>query len=181
MDLNDVYSGHLYAVKTRPCWLEPFVAVDTVKGLRFLPAAKANIEISSDGPFEVFDGLIDMALSEGVEFESNQICSLWSERFATDILDEVFVGDSDTDGLLPDGSVDWGAKSQRPSEALSNWLRKSQDWPGSSSAIFNDSNGEFSGSFVTLFTGNPYQLVVLLTWLGVPEEIIKGVTGIEPS
>jgi len=128
MDLDNVYSGHLYAVKTRPCWFEPFIAVDTEEGLRLLPAAEANVEI-----------------------------------------------------MLPDGTLNWEARTTKPSEDLSNWLRKSEDWPGSSSSVFYDSDGKFSGSFVTLFTGNPYQLAMLLTWLGTPAEIIKNITGIESA
>lgn len=179
MNLDDVNSGHLYAVKTRPCWFEPFVAVDTEEGLRLLPAADANIEISSDGPFEISDDLIDMAVSHGVQFKEEQICSLWSDRFSTNILEEAFSKDSDR--MLPDGTLNWEARTSKPSEDLSNWLRKTEDWPGSSSSVFYDSDGRFSGSFVTLFTSNPYQLAVLLTWLGAPAEIIRNVTGIESA
>jgi hypothetical protein len=177
MDLDNVYSGHLYAVKTRPCWFEPFIAVDTEEGLRLLPAAQANVEISSDGPFEISDELIDLAVSRGFQFKEEQICSLWSERFLTNILEEAFSRDSDQ--MLPDGTLNWEARTTKPSEDLSNWLRKSEDWPGSSSSVFYDSDGKFSGSFVTLFTGNPYQLAMLLTWLGVPREIIASVTGLD--
>lgn len=181
MNLHEVRSGYLYAIKTRTFWLEPFIAIDTPNGLRFLLASEANIEISSDGPFEISDELADMASSKGLEFREDQICNLWSERFSSDILNDLIHSDSDKDNFLADGSVNWEKRTNQPSETLSNWLRSSEDWPGSSSSVFYDSDGKFSGSFVTLFTGNPYQLAVLLTWLGVPEEIIKGITGIEPS
>lgn len=179
MNLHDVQNGYLYAIKTKPFWMEPFVAIDATKGLRFLLASEANIEISSNGPFEISDELIAAANSKGLEFSEDQICSLWSERFSSEILDQLFSNDSDKDRLIPDGLLDWTTMIPKPSEELSTWLRSSKDWPGSSSSVFYDTDGKFSGSFVTLFTGNPYQLAVLLTWLGVPIEIIKGVTGID--
>lgn len=181
MNLSDIQSGYLYAIKTKPFWMEPFVAIETSEGVRFVLASEANIEISSDGPFEISDELIVIADSEGLEFREDQICSLWSERFSSDILNDLFLNDSDKDRIIPEGSLDWGIRTTKPSEELSNWLRASKDWPGSSSSVFYDTDGKFSGSFVTLFTGNPYQLAILLTWLGVPEEIIKGVTGIDPA
>ena len=181
MNSDKALDGYLYAVLTRPCWFEPHVAIETGSGIRMLKASDAGVEISSDGPFEITEEAIRLALSEGLSFSNDEVQGLWSARFSNDFLEEIFDADKDrdVDGLLADGSFDWSARTQHPSLNLSNWLRRSEDWAGSSSAIFSDSDGAFSGSFITLFTANPYKLAVLLTWLGVPREIIASVTGLD--
>lgn len=181
MNSDKTLDGYLYAVLTRPCWFEPYVAIETDSGIRMLKASNAGVEISSDGPFEVTEELIRLASSEGLSFSNDEVQGLWSARFSNDFLEEIFDADKDrdSDGLFADGNFNWSARTQNPSENLSNWLRESENWTGSSSAVFLDSDGQFSGSFVTLFTANPYKLAVLLTWLGVPREIIARVTGLD--
>lgn len=182
MNSDEASSNYLYAVITRPCWFEPFVAIETEAGLRMLPAALAGVEISSDGPCGVSSEAIELANSKGVTFSNNEVHGLWSARFANDFLETIFkTQDSDEDCSILEGEIDWQTRTPKPSDDLSLWLKKSKNWHGSSSAIFADSEGKMAGAFVTLFTSNPYKLAMLLTWLGVPKKIIAGVTGIDPA
>jgi hypothetical protein len=178
---SEILSGHIYAVTTKPFWFEPYVAVETKVGLRMLPAEMYLSDISSDGPHDISEDVMHSAITSGMVFEDEDIFSLWSERLLAEHLTKI-----DLDGSIWEETVNTAiqeavliANSDTPSEELSKWLRSNSDWQGSSASVLYDGIGNMSGAFVTLFTGNPYRLMVLLKWLQVPDHIIQNVTGIE--
>jgi hypothetical protein len=69
--------------------------------------------------------------------------------------------------------------SLSPDVAVSDYLRDQSRWPGSSSSVFYDDNGNMVGAFVTVFVPNRHRFRALLTWLGVPSPMINQATGFE--
>lgn len=178
---GEILNGHIYAVTTKPFWFEPYVAVETKVGLRMLPAEMYLPDISSDGPYEINDDVIHSAMTSGMVFDDEDVFSLWSERLLAEQLTRINMdGDSWTEMInTATQEAIMSAGSQSPGEQISKWLKTDSDWQGSSASVLYDGIGNMSGAFVTLFTANPYKLMVLLKWLQVPDHIIKNATGIE--
>ena len=178
---TEILNGHIYAVTTRPFWFEPYVAVETKVGLRMLPAEMYLSDISSDGPHEISEEVVHSAITSGMNFEDEDVFSLWSERLLAEHLTRIDLKGSIWEETVSPATQEAFliANSDAPGEELSKWLRSNSDWQGSSASVLYDGIGNMSGAFVTLFTANPYRLMVLLKWLQVPDHIIQNVTGIE--
>ena len=181
MDTQNVKTGWIYAITTRPFWFEPHIAINTSDGLFFVHAQKFDYDISKDGPHEISQELTRWVEINGQQFEEAQIFSLWSERLSADNLIEIDLDSLNWNSTVEETTSEFrkSVASNKAAEELSQWLRSSEGWQGSSSSVIYDSEGTLSGSFVTLFTSNPYKLMALLRWIGVPVEIIRNVTRVE--
>jgi hypothetical protein len=66
-----------------------------------------------------------------------------------------------------------------PDVAVSEYLRNNSDWKGSSCSMFYNEDGSLAGSFVTIHIQDRHRLRMMLTYLGVPKEMINRSTGFE--
>jgi hypothetical protein len=185
----DVTEGWLYAITVRPMWFEPHIAVKNGNEVYFVHAQKFDYPLSPDGPHHVCPEMKEWATANGQKFEEDQIFSLWSERLTIENLEEITDMISKTFNE-EDAQNNWDIEmlkspptasqnTQKAVEELSSYLRRHETWEGSSASVIYDSSGEFAGSFVTLFTANPYLLAALLRWIDVPVGIIQNVTRVE--
>ena len=185
MQPHDIKHGYLYAVsalRDQPFELEPYLAVRTDLGLRFVAASMFDLDTTSDGPFDTHGDITHYALTNGFEFTSGDIWSPWSERDSYERL----VHRNEDGGIVYEAVHPIVLEAERllreegtPDGQVSSWLRHSDEWAGSSfSALYNES-GCLAGAFTTVYIENPYKLALLLRWLGVPKDMIARVTGIE--
>lgn len=179
MRTDEIQDGWLYAVTTRPLWFEPHLAIFTENGIRFVHANKFDIDIKSDGPHHISDELREWASDLGREFDQHDIFSLWSLRLGSEQLTRLDIDKNFWTEIIDEENIDRMNSKQDSGQRLSQWLRSSENWQGSSASVLYKDNGELAGAFITLFTANPHLLMTLLRWLGVPIEIINGTTGIE--
>jgi hypothetical protein len=178
---DEIKDGWLYAVTTRLLWFEPHLAILTENGIRFVHANKFDISIDTDGLHHVSDEFRKWASIHGLEFDDHNIFSLWSLRLGSEQLTKLDLDKNFWTEPIDEEDVEWLNSDTGPGQLLSHWLRSSSDWQGSSASVLYKDNGELAGAFVTLFTANPYRLMTLLRWLGVPVNIINPVTGIEEN
>lgn len=185
MEPGEIMNGYLYAVsasRDQPFALEPYLAVATSHGIRFLHAAMFHVDTAHDGPHPIGEAMLSCASQFGWELHADDIWSRWSERTEAErvlasfapALAEIEAEHPivvEAERILMEGST--------PQGQASTWLRNSDHWAGSSMNVLYDANGQLGGAFVTVYTANPFQLRSLLRWLGVPKELVVQITGLE--
>lgn len=169
--------GFIYAIQTEPMWFEPHLAVETDDGFLFVHADVIELPIGNDGPHAISQELRRIAPEICSKVSTVQVFSIWSERLSSENLERVALEDIlGSMMVLPEDKLFVGETIQ---QRLSGWLHSSRDWAGSTALVQYGPEGMFTGAFVNLYTANPYKLMVLLRWLGVPPEIVNGVTGLD--
>lgn len=184
MNPNEIRHGFLYAVASHDDSLdslEPYLAIATDDGFRFVHAGSLSIEIDKDGPHAVSSQVLAYASSSGWHLDVDAIWSLWSERKS---IEELIGLTEDVQSNVTIYSVADEAErilreNNTPDGKVSTWIRHSRDWPGSSmTASFNE-EGELIEARVVISIRNPYALRSLLRWLRVPHDLVEGVTLID--
>lgn len=173
--------GHLYAVTPSVDPLseapEPYVAVETPHGWRFLHAPHLA---ASDGPHPVSDAEIALAADQGFALEPRDVISLWSERH------EAVLEIARAYGVLPAepgvvADADECIRTVTPRGRLAERLRTHPTWPNSTLHVHTTHNGVFQSATFVLRTTNPYQAHSMLVSLGASRSDIADMTGISLS
>lgn len=185
MEPWDIKHGYLYAVsamKDVPFSIEPYLAIETSSGIRFVHGLMLDIDPSMDGPHDVSEEATNFATRHGWDLHHDDIWSFWSER---EEIQQVLTA-LNTGKLRSHVDHPVVLEAQRilqevstPSGEASTWLRHSEHWAGSSMSALYSQDGSLAGAFVTVYAANQYKLRSLLRWLGVPREIVARVTGLE--
>lgn len=182
MHPDDIKHGYIYAVFSGNDLLnslEPYIAVESTYGIRFVHANMFELDTSTDGPHRIPVEIGIWAHSSGWVLDPDDIWSFWSER---DSFENMFAENEDGEEL--DHPIVLEAEkilmeNERPDGRASTWLRHSKRWRGSSMSAIYDENEQLAGSYVTIFTENPYKLRALLRWLGLPHPLVDDVTRID--
>lgn len=66
-----------------------------------------------------------------------------------------------------------------PDVQVSEYLRTKSNWKGSSCSMFYNPDGSLAGSFVTVYIPDRHRLRMMLTYLGVPADLVNRSTGFE--
>lgn len=66
-----------------------------------------------------------------------------------------------------------------PDVAVSEYLRTQSNWKGSSCSTFYNPDGSMAASYVTICIPDRHRLRMMLTYLGVPSDLISRATGFE--
>lgn len=182
MHPEDIKHGYVYAVfcgDDSLNSLEPYLAVETDVGIRFAHAWMFDLDLSIDGPHRVPAEIALWARNAGWILDCDDIWSFWSQREELEeILGAIEKHEAPTYSVAIEAEKIL-KESGTPEGRASTWLRHSPAWSGSSMSAIYDNNDDLAGAHVTIFTQNPYKLRALLRWLGMPHDVIEGVTNID--
>lgn len=177
--------GYLYAVsasRDQPFALEPYLAIEADRRIRFLHAAMFHVDTTHDGPHPISEAMQSCAVQFGWDLHPDDLWSLWSERAEAERVLASFapaLAEAEADHPIVMEAERILMEGSTPQGQASTWLRNSDHWAGSSMNVLYDASGQLGGAFVTVYTANPFKLRSLLRWLGVPKELVIQITGLE--
>lgn len=181
---GELKNGFLYAASAISSmdmfFIEPYLAIETPDGFRFIPAASLSINIDNDGPHDLTDEEREAASASWWELDPDDIWCLWSERAIVErVLGGVAESLSQVNATHP---IVLEAErilieASTPGGEASMWLRHSGHWRGSSLDVTYNHDGTVNSATVILSTKNGFILRSLLRWLGIPRNIVERITG----
>lgn len=183
LEPGNLKDGFLYAASAISSmdifFIEPYLAIETPQGFRFVPAAFLAIDLSVDGPHQLTPEDRELAEESWWELDLDDIWCLWSERAQV----EKALGMRNASDLGREAVHPIVLEAERilmesssPVGEGSMWLRHSEHWRGSSLDVTYNHDGSVQGATIMLSTRNGFILRSLLRWLGMPKSIIERIT-----
>lgn len=153
--------------------VEPYLAVDTGEGWRFLYAP--DYITSGDGPHPISPTTQQIAIDQGFDLPRADVLALWSER------DAAILQIARSYGLVPaepgvTQEADDTLRAATPGGRLSEQISSKFGWSNSTIHVHTTRTGAFKSATMILRVDNPYQARFMLIALGAQIEDIRALT-----